>query len=67
MAYTQTQLNTLQAAIASGALTVKYADKTTIYRSLNEMKEIARDMTREINGSDSNPSKTVGIRSGKGL
>jgi hypothetical protein len=37
MAFTQQQLDTLDAAIAQGALTVKYGDKEVTYRSLNDM------------------------------
>lgn len=46
MAYTQQQLAALEAAIAEGALTVKYADKAVTYRSLDEMIRI-RDMMRD--------------------
>lgn len=61
MAYTQTQLDTLEAAIAEGAFKVKYSDKEVTYRSLNEMKQI-RDMMRESLGViDSGMKKTVHV------
>lgn len=44
MAYTQTQYDSLTAAIAQGVTTVKYGDKEIIYRSLAEMKQIKSDM-----------------------
>jgi thiamine monophosphate synthase len=43
MAFTQDQLDSLEEALASGALTVKYRDKEVTYRSLNEMLKL-RDM-----------------------
>jgi hypothetical protein len=45
MAFSQEQLDALEAAIAEGALVVKYADKQITYRSLSEMMQI-RDMIR---------------------
>lgn len=44
MAYTQTQYESLTAAIAQGVTTVKYGDKEITYRSLTEMKQIKSDM-----------------------
>ena len=44
MAYTLDQYSTLQDAIAQGALTVTYGDKTVTYRSLNDMLRIASIM-----------------------
>jgi len=48
VAYTIDQLNTLQAAIASGANTVKYGDKTVIYNSLTEMLRAESIMKAEL-------------------
>lgn len=48
MAFTQTQLDKLDAAIAQGVLTVKYADKQVTYRSLAEMKSVRELMMREL-------------------
>jgi enamine deaminase RidA (YjgF/YER057c/UK114 family) len=58
MAYTQTQIDQLKAAIASGVLTVKHGDTLTTYRSLAEMKEALRDMEGEVNRSNP-PRRTV--------
>lgn len=49
MAYTQAQLDALEAAIAEGALTVKYQDKQVTYRSLDEMMRI-RNLIRDSLG-----------------
>jgi hypothetical protein len=43
------QLSTLERAIAEGALTVRYNDKSITYRSLDEMIRI-RDMLRRETG-----------------
>lgn len=48
MAYTIDQLNRLEAAIAEGALTVKYQDKQVTYRSLDEMIRIRKLMRDEL-------------------
>jgi hypothetical protein len=39
MAYTQTQLEALQAALASGSLRVQYEDRAITYRSIEELKQ----------------------------
>jgi parvulin-like peptidyl-prolyl isomerase len=51
MAYTQAQLAALEAAIAEGALTVKYQDKQVTYRSLDEMIRLRNMMRREMGHS----------------
>jgi hypothetical protein len=48
MAYTIEQYNALQAAIAEGALSVRYADKSVTYRSLDEMMRILKLMATEL-------------------
>jgi hypothetical protein len=48
MAYTIEQLNALDAAIAEGALTVKYQDKSVQYRTLDEMMRIRKLMQKEL-------------------
>lgn len=60
MAFTQTQLDALNSAIAEGALTVKYQDKSVTYRSLDEMLRLRELMYREINDSDAAPSSAFG-------
>ncbi|MFB8829065.1 phage head-tail joining protein [Azotobacter sp. CWF10] len=53
MAYTLEQYTALQAAIAEGALTVRYQDKSVQYRSLDEMMRILKLMATEL-GLNSN-------------
>lgn len=52
MAYTQTQLDALKAARATGALTVRDATGNLItYRSLKDMDDIIASMEAEIAGT----------------
>ena len=53
MAFTIEQYQALQAAIAEGALSVRYADKSVTYRSLDEMIRILKLMANDI-GLDAN-------------
>lgn len=48
MAFTQQQLDTLDAAIAQGVRVVKYADKTVEYQSLDDMLKVRRLMAAEL-------------------
>lgn len=48
MAWTAAQIAALEAAIATGALTVRYADRTVTYRSLDEMLRLLEDMKDEV-------------------
>lgn len=57
MAYTQQQLDTLQAAIAQGVLEVNYGDKKVTYRSLKEMREIEYSMKQDLGLLKSNSGR----------
>jgi len=54
MAYTLEQYSALQAAIAEGVLSVRYADRSVNYRSLDEMNRILRQMATELGVNASN-------------
>lgn len=49
--YTSTELAALRAAIASGALSVQYTDRSVTYRSLDDMLKVERIMAADIEGS----------------
>lgn len=66
MAFTSAQYAALQAAIADGALTVRYADKTVTYRSLDEMVRILKMMENDL-GMNANPSGRYFTQFGKGF
>ena len=68
MAWTQTDIDTLKSAIASGALTVRYADVSTTYRSLDEMREVLAILQREVNeDAGTRKRRVTKIYSTKGL
>lgn len=48
MPFTHEQYTALKDAIASGATTITYGDKTVSYRSLSEMKELVRMIEDEL-------------------
>ena len=48
MAYTQTQLDALDAAIAEGVLSVSYDGRSVQYRSLAEMEKIRSKMFKSL-------------------
>lgn len=51
MAYTQSDIDQLKTAIASGALEVQYPNGRVRYRSLAEMRETLAIMEAEVSGS----------------
>lgn len=63
MAYSQTDIDTLKAAIATGALEVAFGagpDRRLVkYRNLNEMKDILADMIAEVSPSAAPPRVSV--------
>lgn len=48
MAWTQTDIDKLKAAIAQGATKVKFADREVTYRSLDEMRETLRMIQADV-------------------
>lgn len=51
MGWTQTQIDTLKAAIASGTRTVSYGDKTVTYQDTRAMMDALTAMEAEVAGS----------------
>lgn len=56
MAYTQTQLDALQAALASGELRVQFKDRTVEYRSIAELKQAIALVENAINSAGGTPT-----------
>jgi hypothetical protein len=48
MAYTETQLQALEAALAEGERRVTFADKTVEYRSVDELMAAIREVRRGL-------------------
>ncbi|MCF8799249.1 hypothetical protein KIP31_10085 [Xanthomonas campestris pv. campestris] len=51
MAFTQEQITSLESAIASGTLTVRYGDRQVTYHSLKEMRSLLTQMRSEVGAS----------------
>lgn len=64
MAYTQQDLDALRASMASGVLRTKFRDQEVEYRSLEEMKQIERDMVKAMGAA---PTTRVYLTYGSGL
>ncbi|HEJ3401755.1 hypothetical protein N0003_02100 [Pseudomonas aeruginosa] len=54
MTYTLEQYQALKGAVAEGALSVRYADRSVTYRSVEEMLRILRLMEDELGLSANN-------------
>ncbi len=52
MAWTQAQLDAVEAAIASGELTVRFGDRTVTYRSMDELLQ-ARGVIKDSLAAES--------------
>jgi len=52
MAYSQTDLDAIRAAIASGNLTVKINDRLVTYRSLDDLFRIEDRIEGDLNAGD---------------
>lgn len=64
MAWTQSDLDTLKAAIATGALSVRYADgRQVTYRTLAEMRSIYTEMADQVVGRSPRISRAKFVRS----
>lgn len=59
MAWTLTDLQALEKAIASGTLSVKYADRQVNYRSLDEMLKIRDMIAKELGQKATGPFRKV--------
>lgn len=59
MAFTVTQLNSLEEAISEGALEVQYQDKRVRYASLSEMKKLRDLMRSELGMTETSPGSSA--------
>lgn len=59
MAWTQTDLDQLDASIKKGVKSVTYQSGTVVYHSLAEMLRLRDVMKGEIAGGASSPARTV--------
>lgn len=66
MAFSQANLDAIEAAIASGALTVKFGDREVQYRSMADMMQ-ARDVIRRALGLTNRNGGRTFARFSKGI
>ena len=64
MAYTQTDLDNIKRAIASGALRARVGDEDIQFRSLDEMFRIRDAIAEEVTGTARTHIKTISTQSG---
>lgn len=62
MAFTSTDVERLEQAIASGTLRVKYADREVTYHSLKEMRALLREMRAEVGAANGMPRRRRIVR-----
>ncbi len=73
MAYTEVQLQALEAALAKGEKRVSFGDKTVEYRSVEELKDAIREVKRGLleqaaaSGLWPGAPRQVRITTGKGF
>jgi len=68
VAFTESDLDAVREAIASGELRVDYRDRSVTYRSVAELKEAKSEIEREIAGGKdtTRPKQFLGV-AGKGF
>jgi len=62
MAFTKEQVAKLEAAISSGVLSVRYADRTVTYQSLDSMRRLLKQMRDEIAQASGAPRRRRIVR-----
>jgi hypothetical protein len=68
MAWSQTDVDALKAAIATGVTSVMYSDGSQIqYRSLENMRSILAEMESEVAGPSVKRARTIRVNSCKGF
>lgn len=65
MAYTQSQIDALEAALATGARRVQYADRSVEYRDQAEMESLLARMKADLAGTV--PVRQVRLATRKGF
>ena len=58
MAWLQTDIDALKAAMGKGLKQVTYASGSVTYQSIDDMRKLLADMQREVS-PDTNPSRRV--------
>ena len=68
MSFTQTHLDAVEAAIARGEKTVRYADRTVEYRTVDELLQARGQILASMHAAAVPRAKTIRLyHAGKGL
>lgn len=67
MAYSQTDIDTLKAAVASGEKRVRFADREVEYRSIEELLKAISVAEAEVSESAGTRRRHIRISTSKGL
>ena len=67
MSYTQTQLDALKRALATGERRVSFGDRTLEYRSVEELQAAIRTVEAEIARAGGTPRRQIRITTAKGF
>ncbi|WHZ12176.1 MAG: Phage head, head-tail joining protein W [Burkholderiaceae bacterium] len=67
MSYTQTQLEALQRALATGEHRVSFGDKTVEYRTVAELQAAIRTVEAEIARGSGTPKRQIRVTTAKGF
>lgn len=64
MAWSQSDIDTLKAAMAKGVKRVRYSSGEVEYQSVSEMMDLLRTMERELNADSSGGRRVARVVSG---
>jgi hypothetical protein len=68
LAYTESDLTAIRAAIAKGERSVQFADRSVTYRSMDELLQAEARIARALNGASATPRrKQFYLAPGKGV
>ena len=67
MATTQADIDALEKVLASGVLTVRYADRSVTYQSTAEMQKELERMQRELAATEGTAKRYTLVATRKGL
>jgi hypothetical protein len=67
MAWTQSDVDALKAAIASGVRVVEYHDRKVEYQTTHEMLEALGPMQQEVNATNHTAKPFIRVGTSKGL
>lgn len=61
MAYSETDLSAIRAARLRGTRSVQYADRTVVYTSDAEMRQVEQDILKELHAATRRPKQSIGV------